>query len=176
MRTSLLSITVSGDITPDFELLLGEDNKLTVYLTEDSIVARQLNNGAWVNQYVHNGVFRCALGSIKGVDFNRTDNGYSNVFMLSIPDDWNIYNLNVVAFIGRPILNGTTGSFKDMFVNNAESVRLVNQTESVEEILIDGDVVPVGYYDIMGHQYDSPQQGLNIVRMSNGMTKKVLVK
>jgi hypothetical protein len=36
--------------------------------------------------------------------------------------------------------------------------------------------VPVGYYDIMGRQYDNPQQGINIVKMSDGSTRKVLVK
>lgn len=169
-------ITVSGELTPDFDYLMGTDNKLTVYLTEDSIIARQLNNGSWILDYRHNGVFRCALSSVCGVDLNRTADGYSNVFTASIPEDWNIKKLNVVAFISRPLTNGGNGKYTDMGVNNAESTRLVNSTGGVEELLIEEGAVPVEYYDIMGRQHDSLQQGINIVKMSNGSTKKVLVK
>lgn len=166
-------ITVSGEMSPDFDFLMGNDNKLTVYLTEDSIIARQLNNGAWINQYMHNGVFRCALESVQGVDFNKTGDGYSNEFSVTIPEDWNINNLNVVAFISRPLANG---NFTDMAVNNAEAVRLVSHDDSIEEVLSDGDAVPVEYYDIMGRQIEGPRHGINIVKMSNGTAKKVLVR
>ena len=166
-------ITVSGEMSPDFDFLMGNDNKLTVYLTEDSIIARQLNNGAWINQYMHNGVFRCALESVQGVDFNKTGDGYSNEFTVTIPEDWNINNLNVVAFISRPLANG---NFTDMAVNNAEAVRLVSHDDSIEEVLSDGDAVPVEYYDIMGRQIEGPRHGINIVKMSNGTAKKVLVR
>ena len=166
-------ITVSGEMTPDFDLLLGDDNKLYVCITEDSIVSGQLNSGIWVSRYVHNGVFRCALGTVKGVDFNRVDGGYSNEFTVTIPNDWNLSNLNVVAFIARPLASGV---YTDMYLNNAESVRLYNPSEGIEEILVDGDAVPVEYYDIMGHRTDGPRQGINIVKMSDGTAKKVLVK
>ena len=166
-------ITVSGEMTPDFDLLLGDDNKLYVCITEDSIVSGQLNSGIWISGYVHNGVFRCALGTVKGVDFNRVDGGYSNEFTVTIPDDWKLNNLNVVAFIARPI---TSGVYTDMYLNNAESVRLYNPSESIEEILVDGDAVPVEYYDIMGHRIDGPCHGINIVKMSDGTARKVFVK
>ena len=173
LETREAVITVSGEMSPDFDALLGDDNKLTVYLTEDSLVARQVNNGTWVNKYVHNGVFRCALGSVKGVDFNRVGDGYSNEFRVTLPDNWIIPNMNVVAFISRPLENHV---YTDMLLNNAESVRLYNKTGGVEEILSEGDVVPVEFYDVMGRKLDAPRQGINIVRMSNGTAKKVLIK
>ncbi|MBR5673867.1 MAG: Omp28-related outer membrane protein [Muribaculaceae bacterium] len=166
-------IIVSGEMTPDFDLLLGDDNVLNVFITEDSVVAPQLNSGMWVSQYVHNGVFRCALGSVKGVGFNRVDGGYSNEFTVTIPEEWVLDNLNVVAFISRPI---AAGVLTDMELNNAESVRLYNPSHSIEEILADGDAVPVEYYDIMGHRTNGPRQGINIVKMSDGTARKVLVK
>ena len=174
LETREAVITVSGEMTPDFDPLLGADTKLTVYLTEDSLIARQLNNGTWVNNYVHNGVFRCALGSVKGVDLNRVDNGYSNEFSVTIPAEWNMENLNVVAFINRPLANGYV--FTDMYVNNTECVRLVGQTGGIEEILNAEDAVPVEYYDITGRRHDHLQEGVNIVKMSNGAVVKVLVK
>ena len=166
-------ITVSGEMSPDFDAMLGEGCKLTVYLTEDSIIARQLNNGKWESQYVHNGVFRQALGSVKGVDFNKTGDGYSNEFKVTIPGDWNIYNVNVVAFISRPLAGGNV---TDMYLNNAEAVRLVKPTHGVNELATDGSAVPVEYYDVMGRKMDGPHKGINIVMMSNGTVKKVLVK
>lgn len=166
-------ITVSGEMTPDFDLLLGDDNVLNVFITEDSIIAPQLNSGMWVTRYVHNGVFRQALGSAKGVDFNRVDGGYRNEFTVTIPEEWVLTNLNVVAFISRPI---AAGVLTDMQLNNAESAKLYTPTHSVEELLVDGDAVPVEYYDIMGHRTDGPRQGINIVKMSDGTARKVLVK
>ena len=176
-KTREAVITVSGEMTSDFDFLLGEDNKLTVYLTEDSLVARQLNNGSWINgKFVHNGVFRCALGSVKGVELNRVEGGYSNEFTMTIPEEWNIANLNVVAFISRPLAAGGGQVFTDLAINNAETARLINQAEGVEELLLSGDVVPVEYYDIMGRKHDSMQPGINIVKMSDGSARKVLVK
>ena len=172
IETREATITVSGEMSPDFDQLLGEGCRLSVYITEDSIVARQLNSGTWVSQYVHNGVFRCALGSVKGVEFNKTEDGYSNEFTMTIPDEWNINNLNVVAFISRP-LDG--GNMLDMYLNNAEVARLYTPTHGIDEILTDEDAVPVEYYDVMGHKMDGPRQGINIVKMSNGTAKKVLV-
>jgi hypothetical protein len=169
-------VTVSGEMSPDFDLLLGEGCKLTVYITEDSLVARQLNSGTWVNNYRHNGVFRCALGSAKGVDFNLVEEGYSNEFKFTVPAEWNMANLNVVAFISRPLTNGASGVYTDMKVNNAESVRLISEEGGIEEILNEGDAVPVAYYDMMGRQHDNLQQGVNIVKMSDGTARKVLVK
>ena len=168
-------ITVSGEISPDINALLGEGNKLTVYLTEDSLVARQLNDGRWETNYVHNGVFRCALGSVKGVDLNITGDTYLNEFTVTIPEDWNIKNLNVVAFISRPLTNGLT-NISDMKVNNAEKVRMFVGSEGIEEILTDDDAFPVAYYDVMGRQLDAPRHGINIVKMSNGTARKVLIK
>ncbi len=169
------TVVISGEVTPDFAEMMGEDARLTVYVVEDSLVARQLNNGRWVNGYVHNGVFRRALGSVKGVPLNINGATYENVFNFKVDDAWNPDKLRVVAFISRPLTNSATGNFADMYVDNAEVGKFIIAV-GVDEILIDNDVVPVDYYDIMGRRIDGPQQGINIVRMSDGTARKVLVK
>ncbi len=169
-------VTISGDVTPDFNVMMGEDAKLTVYIVEDSLVARQLNGGTWVSNYVHNGVFRTALGSVFGVPLNITGETYSNTFEFEIPAEWNVEKLHVVAFISRPLKNGVlTGNYADMFVDNADIFEFT-ESNGIEELLIDENAVPVEYYDIMGRQYDSLQNGVNIVKMSDGSVKKVLLK
>ena len=117
-------ITVNGELTPDFDKMLGADSKLTVYITEDGVVARQLNQGRWIPNYVHNGVMRYALNSVLGNDLNRNGDTYENVFNIIIPEAWNADNLNVVAFINRPLANGQAGKYTDMFINQANKRKL----------------------------------------------------
>lgn len=167
-------VAVGGEISPDFNLMMGDDAKLTVYLVEDSLNARQLNLGTWENNYMHNGVFRRALGTVFGNKLNVVGNQYKNYFTTMIPSNWNWKNLRVVAFVSRPLRNAVNG-FTDLYINNAEVFSFQEGT-GVEEILIDDNAVPVEYYDIMGRQHNDLQQGLNIVKMSNGTAKKILVK
>ena len=118
-------ITVDGDLTPDFDQMMGEDAKLSVFLTEDGLVYRQLNLGTWVSDYEHNHVYRQALGSVFGVGINKVDgNKYSNTFEITIPSSWNTDNMEIVAFISRPLANGATGVYTDMYVNQTNKRKL----------------------------------------------------
>ena len=38
------------------------------------------------------------------------------------------------------------------------------------------DAVAVGVYDMYGHRQNNLQRGINIIRLSNGKNKKVIVK
>ena len=51
-----------------------------------------------------------------------------------------------------------------------------SQDDGIEELATDGSAFPVGYYDITGRQYNGLQPGVNIVKMSDGSTKKVFKK
>jgi hypothetical protein len=126
-------ITIDGELVPNYEDFMGSDSKLTVYLTEDGLVAPQYNSGTWVNDYVHNGVLRQALVSVKGVDLNKNGNTYKNEFTVDIPTEWVAENLNVVAFISRPLGNAVN----DIFVTNANKRKL---GEFDEPTVIPGDV------------------------------------
>ena len=162
-------------MSPDFDLMVGEDARLTVYLVEDGLVAPQLNLGTWVNNYVHNGVFRKALSSIKGEPLKRSNgNKYKNVYRFNIPNGWNWNKMRVVAFISRPITNYVNG-YTDLVVNNANDFKF-ELSNAIDEIATDPNAVPVEYYDVMGRQLDGQQPGINIVRMSDGTTRKVFVK
>lgn len=173
--TRMATVSIHGRISPDFDPVLGDDCRLIVYLTEDGLVASQLNSGTWVSNYVHNGVFRKALGSIKGVQLNRVNyNYYKNVFRFNIPNGWNWNKMHVVAFVSRPITNYVNG-YTDMYVNNANEFEFTI-SDGVEEIITDPNAVPVAFFDVMGRQFDTLQQGINIVKMSDGTSRKVLVK
>ena len=158
-----------------FGLMMGEDARLNVYVVEDSLVARQLDNGRWISGYVHNGVFRKALSTPMGVALNINGERYENYFECEIPEEWRLDKLHVVAFISRPLANGASGNFTDMYVDNAE-IFSINVAVGIDELGVVEDAVPVAYYDVTGRQLNGPQQGINIVKMSNGTAKKVLVK
>lgn len=173
--TRMANVKVYGNMSPDFDLMVGEDARLTVYLVEDGLVAPQLNLGTWVNNYVHNGVFRKALSSIKGEPLKRSNgNKYKNVYRFNIPNGWNWNKMRVVAFISRPITNYVNG-YTDLVVNNANDFKF-ELSNAIDEIATDPNAVPVEYYDVMGRQLDGQQPGINIVRMSDGTTRKVFVK
>lgn len=139
--TRQVVITIDGELSPDFDKLLGADSKLTVYITEDGIVARQLNGSRWVTNFVHNGVMRKALNSVKGNSLNRDGNKYKNEFTFTIPSTWNADNLNVVAFISRPLTNGASGVYSDMFVDQANKRKLGEYDEPATFLRgdVDGD-------------------------------------
>ena len=123
-------ITIDGNLVPSYEDFMGTDSKLTVYLTEDGLVAPQVNGG---NDYVHNNVMRVALGSVLGVALNKTDDSYKNVFNYTIPQEWNADNMHIVAFISRPLGNPVT----DIYVTNANKRKF---GESDEPAFVRGDV------------------------------------
>ena len=173
--TRMATVSVQGKISNDFDLMMGEDAKLTVYLVEDSLIARQLNNGTWISNYMHNGVFRKALGSALGNPLNKIGGRYKNVYRFAIPEAWNWTRMRVVAFISRPLKNAASGIFTDLYVNNAQDFKF-QISNGVDELTPDRDVVPVAYYDILGRQHNSLQQGINLVKMSEGSSRTGLGK
>ena len=167
-------VTVSGEITPDFEAMMGSDAKLTVYITEDSIIYRQLNNGRWVSNYRHDGVLRQALGTVKGVDLNKDGETYCNEFELTVPDAWNIEKMNVIAFISRPLINGASKVYTDMYVNNTDMTHI----PTISSQMTDSTVVitAAGKGEVQLYVNDEPVENVyTIVRGEEDVTLTVKV-
>lgn len=143
--TRVATITIDGQLAPGFTSLMGEDAKLTVYLTEDSIVYRQLNQGTWVQQYQHDHVLRVALDSEFGNALNITGDTFKNEFTYTLPSNWKSDKMDVIAFISRPLANGATGVYTDMYVNQANKRKL---GEFDEPSILRGDVDLSGNVDI----------------------------
>ncbi len=127
-QTRKAVITVNGELVPSFDEVFG--GKLTVYITEDHIIGSQLNLGTWEYDYEHNHVFRLALGSAKGVALNKTGDSYKNEFTVNIPNSWNADNLNVVAFISRPMREN---AYNDLYVTNSNMRKLGEFDEPASE-------------------------------------------
>ena len=134
-------ITISGELVPKFDDMMGGESKLTVYITEDGLVATQNDQGTNISNYVHNGVLRFVPSGVKGVNIKKNGNTYKNVFTVNIPNNWNPENLNVVAFISRPL----GGPLTDLAVNQANKRKL---GEYDEPTIIPGDVDSDGFITI----------------------------
>ena len=77
---------------------------------------------------------------------NRDGNSYKNEFTYTIPSTWNADNLSIVAFISRPITNGISGVYTDMYVNQANKRKL---GEFDEPDVLRGDVNGDGEVNII---------------------------
>ena len=101
--TRELKIKVKGDVVMDFGFIYGENVGLTVYLTEDSLVARQNNQGTYVDDYVHNGVARAIPtaynGDALGWDMGRTC--YENEYTVTLNSAFVPENMHIVALVHR---------------------------------------------------------------------------
>ena len=119
-ETRQLDVTVAGDASPDFNTVFGNKVAITVYLTEDSLVARQLSNGSWNQNYIHNHVMRDIISkNYYGDAINWTgETTYSNTFSTTLNDTWNSDNMHVVAFINR------IGTATQREVINAEIINI----------------------------------------------------
>lgn len=178
-NTRQLNINVSGDAVAEFKTFVGEDAVLTVYLLEDSIVATQINSEPYAhydNEYVHNHVLRDVVSNnVFGDAINWTDDThYSNDFTVTLDGSWNVKNMNVVAFISRPVKEES--DVTDMWVNNANIIRALNGSTGINGIVNGGeDVKEVARYSIDGTRIYAPVKGINIIKMSDGTTKKVMI-
>lgn len=178
-NTRQLNINVSGEAVAEFKTFVGEDAVLTVYLLEDSIIARQISYDPYQhyeNEYVHNHVLRDVVSkNVFGDAINWTDDThYSNDFTVTLDGSWNVKNMDVVAFISRPVKEES--DVTDMWVNNANIIRALNGSTGINGIVNGGeDVKEVARYSIDGTRIYAPVKGINIIKMSDGTTKKVMI-
>ena len=113
-------ITISGEMVPNYEEMMGTNSRLTVYITEDNLVATQNDQGTLVSNFVHNNVLRKVFGQVRGVAINKTGNNYKNEFTFTVPAAWKAEDLNIVAFINRPL----GGAKNDVYVTNCNKRKL----------------------------------------------------
>lgn len=98
-----LALNVAGDLSENFEETFGNEVALTVYITEDSLVAQQLNGTDWINDYVHHHVFRDALTNYKGdaLLWDEQHKHYEHTFSYKLKSAWIAQNMQVIAFVHR---------------------------------------------------------------------------
>lgn len=131
--TRKLTVKVTGDVKSNFQSTFGNNVGLTIYLTEDSLVAWQQNLSTHVEDYVHNNVFRETMTHYKGdaLKWNDGKTRYENEYTFTLKNEWLPENMNVVAFVHRstatrpvqPVINCQTLAIRDLLTPPVEPVR-----------------------------------------------------
>ncbi|MGN1263534.1 MAG: Omp28-related outer membrane protein [Prevotella sp.] len=173
--TDKLKVKVSGSGVKDCAGIMGDDSRLNVCVVEDSLVSKQLSNGRWVINYVHNRVLRAYVSDVYGAAINWNGDSYENEFSIDWNPEWNVRNMHVVAFLSRPM---DSMFASDKFVMNAEEdIIKVDGVNSIGSAAVNtAEIREVARYSAAGACLEAPAKGLNIVKMSDGSVRKIFVK
>ncbi len=184
-----LSIKVSGEGVSAARRLL-DGNLLTVYLTEDGLEGTQEDFASgdsadgYMVDYTHDHVLRMiASGHPWGDPINWTsETGYENDIVVTLGEGWNWENMSVVALVSGPMVVDVDGIYyygeeSEAYVSNANVLRLADgSTVGVKSPANGGKAFEVSRCAVDGRRLSNPVRGVNIVRMSDGSARKVVVR
>ncbi len=69
-----------------------------------------------------------------------------------------------------------TTSENETFYGEMQSFKTSVDTSGIDDAKVTEEPVVVARYDLRGRRLDAPQTGMNILKMSDGTTRKVFVK
>ncbi|MBR1521299.1 MAG: M6 family metalloprotease domain-containing protein [Bacteroidaceae bacterium] len=108
---------------------------------------------------------------------------YSEKYFLSFRGDIYPGNQNVTEISSRAVFTDPTAPFTQTITNITEhadgtiTVDINGGTpDAIHTPTLSGDATPIAIFSLSGQQQPTLQQGVNLVRMSNGQVKKVLIK
>ena len=183
--TGKLSIKVMGKLINQYQQLIGDDARLTVYLTEDKIIGKQNTGGSIAKpRFTHNYVLRKIVTGTLGDALQTNGNSYENDYEVELDDAWKSKNMHIIAFISRPMKetekDGKTAlasAMNDLWVDNTNMVAVgESDLTGISNVINWNEVKEVGRYTIDGQKLNAPTKGINLVKLSNGQTIKVVVK
>lgn len=183
--TGKLSIKVMGKLINQYQQLIGDDARLTVYLTEDKVIGKQNTGGSIAKpRFTHNYVLRKIVTGTLGDALQTNGNSYENDYEIELDDAWKSKNMHIIAFVSRPMKetekDGKTAlasAMNDLWVDNTNMVAVgESDLTGISNVINWNEVKEVGRYTIDGQKLNAPTKGINLVKLSNGQTIKVIVK
>ena len=181
-----LKITIKGTGVKGAGKIL-EDAVLGLYITENGLVSGQLNGGNWVTKYNHENVLR-VIGTENPWGDAITWNGdnFEKTYEVSISADYfeNSNNtFNAVAFVSLPYMfeidgkRYVNGDKYNVWVNQCQFLQIPEGTgTAIKGVETSENATVVARYAADGSQISAPVKGINILKMSDGTTRKVVVK
>lgn len=183
--TGKLTIKVMGKLINGYQELIGDDARLTVYLTEDKVSGKQSTGGSTIKpRFTHNHVLRKIVTGTLGDALQTNGNSYENDYEVELDDAWKSQNMHIIAFVSRPMtekeVDGKTAlasAMNDLWVDNTNMVAVgESDLTGISNVINWNEVKEVGRYTIDGQKLNAPMKGINLVKLSNGKTIKVVVK
>ena len=182
--TGKLSIKVMGKLINQYQKLIGDDARLTIYLTEDKVKGKQNTGGTMAKPTTHNHVLRKIVTGTLGDALQTNGNSYENDYEVELDDAWKSQDMHIIAFVSRPMTekeeDGKTAlasAMNDLWVDNTNIVAVgESDFTDISNVINRNDVKEVGRYTIDGQKLNAPTKGINLVKLSNGQIIKVVVK
>lgn len=162
---SKVIIVVTGESNKGYDT---ENALLTVYLTEDNVKAK---NQSGASKFYHQHVIR-DYNSNWGDPLTWNDNKFSATYEFAVDEAWKKDDLKVVAFLNKH----NTKNRLDNRIENVTGKDLIEKPTAIESVGSADNAVEVARYNAAGQRINGKQKGLNIVKLSNGTTLKVVVK
>lgn len=178
------TVTVTGTGVEKASIII-PDYTLSLYVTESGLKGRQNNDGKWSLAYSHENVLRAVVSEPWGDEIKWDGDNFTKTFEFDVDDAWNADNLTAVAFLSKPfVFTASDGkSYYDsnidaMAINQCQSIKLstegsvtgVNGVENAQNATV------VARFAADGTQVSAPVKGLNIIKLSDGTTRKVVLK
>lgn len=164
-----VKITVEGERGRVFSSLPA---RITVYITEDSIKARQQKGTDDLAHYYHQHTLRVANSTWGDIIDWDADNHFTYTTTLTVDPSWKRRLMHIIAFINRYDENDPS----QCAIENAASIDFDDVTTGITHINNVTEDSGKEYLDIQGRRIAQPVKGINIVRSSDGSVRKVLVK
>lgn len=159
------NVTVNGECNESYDT---ESSLLTLYLTEDNIKAKSQSGAR--GTFYHNHVIRYANSSW-GEQVEWDNQKFTKTFSVPLTSTWAKDKMKVVAFLSKH----NKKNYKDCKIANSNG-RDLEMSSGINGVVNGKQLTEVARYTIDGVKLTAPQQGLNIVKMSDGSTIKVMVK
>ena len=175
----IMNITVEGDRNSEF-VLLHSSSRLSVYLTEDNLVAPQYDelNGTYISNYKHKGVLQASVSNLWGDDIVWNEDHYRMKYSIHLENEWKIENMHIIAFIEEDLKDKTSGkpviNCNEMMVKDAKIVEFlletIDKTQNItfsdyitEATDLSNTVIDNTYYNMdaeNGDGYDAIEQAI----------------
>lgn len=166
-----VTVTVDGEYNDAFKLVTNP--RLFVSLTEDNIPAHNQSGAA--SDYLQQHVNR-AYNSTWGDEIvTNADGTFSKSYTFDIDPTWNKQNMHALAFV----YNYDENDPNNCYVSNSNQVDFVDNSTAtgISTVSPSSSKAAIAeYYNLNGVRIDKPSRGVNIVRLTDGSVRKVLVR
>ena len=189
-QDSKLTVTVTGKGVKDAAKVLN-NAVLNLYITEDGLTGKQYgkNGNSWYSKYNHdNTLIAIATDNAYGDEIAWDGDNFEKTYEITIPKKTVSYTtgktLNAIAFVSLPFAFEQDGKlyanadldnvwvnqcfFMDINKGETTGIKVINGTDS--------NATVVARFAADGTQISAPVKGVNILKMSDGTTRKVMVK
>lgn len=188
LKDATLNITVTGKGVKGAAKIL-EGATLGLYVTENGVKSKQYSPNGWIGTYNHENVLR-VIGTQAPWGDVITWNGdnFEMTYEVTIPKKQYNYNenkntLNAVAFVSLPFVvtvegkNYYNADLNNVWVNQCQFLELPKgQATAIKGVETSENATVVARYAADGSEISAPVKGINILKLSDGTTRKVVVK